>query len=148
MRRTTVLAVASAFVSALMLGQARQQRPSHLTAREDAYRQNNVGVAHLEQYDYTTAASAFRRALEILPALAMARLNLAIALLYDGQLESAAQEARAAAATMLGSVRSVASTSCASWSSRNASAAVLFAETIRASVATCCRLSPRVVMSS
>ena len=53
-----------------------------------------------------------------------------------------------AAATMLGSVRSVASTSCASCSSRNASAAVLFAETIRASVATCCRLSPRVVMSS
>ncbi len=100
MRRTTVLAMTSAFVSALILGQARQQRPSHLTAREDAYRQNNVGAAHLERYDYAAAASAFRRALEILPALAMARLNLAIALLYDGQLESAAQEARAAAAGM------------------------------------------------
>ena len=62
-------------------------------AREDAYRQNNLGVAHLERYDYDAAAAAFREALKIDPRLAMARLNLAIALLYDGELDAAAAEA-------------------------------------------------------
>lgn len=67
---------------------------------EEAYRQNNLGVARLEQYDYRAAVDAFRRALEIAPSLTIARLNLSIALLYDGELESAAREGRVAADAM------------------------------------------------
>src|SRR6185295_15031968 len=65
-------------------------------ARERAYRENNVGVARLEQYDYREAAASFRRALDADPRLAAARLNLGIALLYDSQLEDADREVGAA----------------------------------------------------
>jgi tetratricopeptide (TPR) repeat protein len=64
--------------------------------REEAYRQNNVGVAHLERYDFQSAIVAFRRALQIDPSLALARLNLAIALLQAGQPDAAASDARLA----------------------------------------------------
>jgi Tfp pilus assembly protein PilF len=60
--------------------------------REAAYRANNIGVAYLEQYDFDTAITAFRRALEQDSALAIARLNLGIALFYAGQHEPARQE--------------------------------------------------------
>ena len=69
-----------------------------VSAREDAYRLNNIGVARLEQYDYRTAADTFRQALASRSAPAFAHLNLAIALYYDNQLEDAEKEARAAAA--------------------------------------------------
>ena len=65
--------------------------------REAAYRANNVGVARLEQFDYDAAAQSFREALKRHPALAIARLNLAIALFYGGKTAEAATEARAAA---------------------------------------------------
>src|SRR6266542_930489 len=65
--------------------------------REAAYRRNNVGVALLEQYQYESAASAFRDALRIDPSLALARLNLAIALYYVPDLAGAAREATEAA---------------------------------------------------
>lgn len=64
--------------------------------REAAYRANNVGVAHLEQFDYDGAAQSFRQALKLHPALHIARLNLAIALFYGGKTPEAAAEARAA----------------------------------------------------
>ncbi len=67
---------------------------------EEAYRQNNIGVARLEQYDYPAATAAFRLALEISSALTIARLNLSIALFYAGDLEAAAREARQAADAM------------------------------------------------
>jgi tetratricopeptide (TPR) repeat protein len=63
---------------------------------EAAYRANNVGVAHLEQFDYDGAAQSFRQALKLHPALHIARLNLAIALFYGGKTPEAAAEARAA----------------------------------------------------
>ena len=66
-------------------------------ARERAWRENNIGVARLEQYDYGAAAAQFRRALEVDPQLTVAHLNLAIALLYDAQPDEAAREAGAAA---------------------------------------------------
>jgi tetratricopeptide (TPR) repeat protein len=47
-----------------------------------AYRENNLGVAELEQYHYEAAAAAFRRALAIDAGNRLARINLAIALLY------------------------------------------------------------------
>src|SRR5687768_1301466 len=63
--------------------------------REDAYRHNNLGVAHLERYDFRAAAAAFRQALTIEPTLTIARLNLAIARLYDGDYAGAATDASA-----------------------------------------------------
>jgi Tfp pilus assembly protein PilF len=74
-------------------------RPSRIPD-EAAYRANNLGVAQLEQFDYDSAAQSFRRALEIAPALTIARLNLAIALLHDGHLEAAETEARAVSLTL------------------------------------------------
>lgn len=69
-------------------------------ARERAWRENNIGVARLEQYDYGAAAAQFRRALEVDPQLTVAHLNLAIALLYDAQPDEAAREAGVAAEAM------------------------------------------------
>jgi Tfp pilus assembly protein PilF len=91
-------------VAAAMLayGQASRRPASEAEQREQAYRHNNVGIAHLEQYDYPGAVTAFRRALDLNADLAPARLNLAIALLYDGQLEPAAREASTAASRLPG----------------------------------------------
>jgi tetratricopeptide (TPR) repeat protein len=71
------------------------QRPAQ--PPESAYRANNIGVAQLEQYDFEAAAVSFRDALKAAPGLAIARLNLAIALFYGGNADGAATEARAAA---------------------------------------------------
>jgi tetratricopeptide (TPR) repeat protein len=63
--------------------------------REQAYRENNLGVAFLEQFKYAEAADAFRRALGPggnAGALAIARLNLGIALLYSQDLAGASRE--------------------------------------------------------
>lgn len=48
--------------------------------REAAYRENNIGVALLEQFRYKEAIEAFRRALEIDNTLSIGRINLAIGL--------------------------------------------------------------------
>jgi len=72
------------------------QNPS--PSREEAYRANNRGVALLEQFKYREAADAFRRALQIDPKLALARINLSIALFNVPDLPGAQREARAALA--------------------------------------------------
>lgn len=64
--------------------------------REAAYRANNLGVAYLEQYDYASAVTHFETALKMAPDLATARLNLALALFYTGNVERARREAEAA----------------------------------------------------
>lgn len=79
-----------------------EQRTFTRAVSEEAYRENNIGVARLERYDFAGAAAAFRRALTLDRNLAMARLNLAIALLYAGKPEAAAPEARAAAGALPG----------------------------------------------
>jgi tetratricopeptide (TPR) repeat protein len=71
-----------------------------VSPREDAYRHNNLGVAHLERYDFTAAAGAFRQALTIEPTLTIARLNLALAQLYDGNHDAAAIDAGAVVAAL------------------------------------------------
>src|SRR5438874_261056 len=76
------------------LAGANQTPPS---AREDAYRANNVGVALLEQFNYASAADKFHEALRIDSSLAIARVNLAIALLYAPDLDGAEREATEAA---------------------------------------------------
>jgi cytochrome c-type biogenesis protein CcmH/NrfG len=68
------------------------------SAREDAYRANNLGVALLEQYKYKEGAEAFSRALQLDPKLGLARINLSIALFNVPDLRAAQREAEAAAA--------------------------------------------------
>ena len=68
------------------------------TAREDAYRANNLGVALLEQYKYKEGAEAFTRALQLDPKLTIARINLSIALFNAPDLAGAQREAQKALA--------------------------------------------------
>jgi len=75
----------------------RQNVPAKATAREDAYRANNQGVALLEQFKYKEAAEAFKRALQLAPDLALARINLGIALFNAPDLPAAQRELQAAA---------------------------------------------------
>jgi tetratricopeptide (TPR) repeat protein len=90
---------------AALLGAACRREPEPQggptrETRERAYRANNVGVALLEQLKYPEAAAAFRNALDIDATLGIARLNLALALLYEQDLDGAAREASAAAPLM------------------------------------------------
>ena len=71
-------------------------------AGEEAYRANNRGVALLEQFDYTSAAEAFRDALAIDDALGIARANLGLALFLDQDLEGAEMAAREAVTALPG----------------------------------------------
>ena len=68
-----------------------------LARREEACRDNNIGVALLEQFHPEEAAPRFRRALEVDPGLAVAQVNLAVALLNVPDLEGAQKEAAKAA---------------------------------------------------
>jgi len=61
---------------------------------ENAYRQNNIGVALLDQFKYKEAAEAFARALQIDPKLPLAHINFAIALYNIPDLPSAQREAK------------------------------------------------------
>ena len=87
----------------LAVGATQPQGGAPQTARaaiERAYAANNVGVAWLEQFNFQKGADAFREALRNEPSLAVARFNLALALLYANDSTAAAREAREAAALM------------------------------------------------
>jgi Tfp pilus assembly protein PilF len=104
-RRCAVLVVVALFVTLFTSDQTRRQvgsanQTSPFARREDAYRANNIGVAFLEQFKFSEAADQFRRALQIDPTLAIARINLCIALYYEPDPESALREAKAAAANL------------------------------------------------
>ncbi len=71
-----------------------------LPLSEDAYRANNIGVALLEQFKYKDGVEQFRRALELDPKLALARINLAIALYNVPDLAAATTAAQAALAVV------------------------------------------------
>ena len=105
MIRVATACVVGAVVSAVLVAQtpSSSSRAAAREVDEEAYRQNNIGVARLEQYDYASAVAAFRRALQQRPNLASARVNLGIALLYDGQLEAAAKEVQITATQRRGS---------------------------------------------
>lgn len=67
--------------------------PEPAAAGEAAYRENNRGVALLEQYAYPEAAQSFRRAIALDDRIAPPHVNLAIALYHASDLESAATAA-------------------------------------------------------
>jgi cytochrome c-type biogenesis protein CcmH/NrfG len=75
---------------------ARAEAPVDQAAREAAWRENNLGVALLEQFRFTDAAEAFRRALGKDHSLLAARINLAIAHLYVPDIPAAKQAAEEA----------------------------------------------------
>src|SRR5688572_13421753 len=77
----------------------RQNAAAKPNAREDAYRANNQGVALLEQFKHKEAADAFKRALQLAPDLALARINLGIALFNVPDLPAAQRELQAAGAS-------------------------------------------------
>jgi tetratricopeptide (TPR) repeat protein len=96
--KTQQLFLAVIFILAELLGRLSAiEQAIDLATRESAYRANNIGVALLEQFKYKEAAEEFRRALSIDPQLAIARLNLSIALYNDRELAAALREAKAAA---------------------------------------------------
>lgn len=68
--------------------------------RERAYGFNNAGVAQLEQLNYAAGVDAFRQALTIDASLAIARINLSLALLYAQDFDAAGKEAGVAAAAL------------------------------------------------
>jgi tetratricopeptide (TPR) repeat protein len=94
LRLPLLIVCAAAILSAAIASPARRQPQE--SAREQAYRSNNVGVGQLEQYSYDEAAASFRAALSRDPQLNIAHINLALALFYAGQEEEATAAARTA----------------------------------------------------
>jgi tetratricopeptide (TPR) repeat protein len=90
--------VATTLLVLTLTGATQTPAPKPATAREDAYRANNLGVALLEQYKYKEGAEAFTRALQLDPKLALARINLSIALFNVPDLAGAQREAQKAVA--------------------------------------------------
>lgn len=90
--RPRLLPIAVCVVALSAAGWRLQSQTPSSQIVEAAYRANNIGVAHLEQYDFEAAVTSFRRALEQDKSLAIARLNLGIALFYAGQQDAARQE--------------------------------------------------------
>ena len=91
------VAAAAVLVSTSLRPEAASQAPAPKNAREEAYRANNLGVALLEQFKHREGAEQFRRALALDPKLALARINLAVALFNVPDLAAAQKEAEAAA---------------------------------------------------
>ncbi|HEV3468620.1 MAG TPA: FG-GAP-like repeat-containing protein [Pyrinomonadaceae bacterium] len=100
-RRHLVIVIVIALAAFAVAGR-RARTSAQADAREDAYRANNLGVALLEQFKHKEGAETFRRALALDPKLALARVNLAIALFNVPDLAGAQKEAQAAAAAAPG----------------------------------------------
>ena len=93
-----MLITACLYAPFTFVSSAALQNPTPQPSREDAYRANNLGVALLEQFKYKDGADAFKRALQIDPKLALAKINLAIALYNEPDLPASQREAQAAIA--------------------------------------------------
>ena len=70
-----------------------QGEPESFAVREAAYRENNRGVAALEQYAYHEAAARFRAAIALDERIDLPQINLPIALYYVPDLDAAAAAA-------------------------------------------------------
>src|SRR5574340_400754 len=91
MRRYFTLLLAGTALAALGLSATHARATA-----ESSYRENNVGVGWLEQFNYQSAAEHFAAAVKEDPENGIFHFNLALALFYDSKLEAADQEARAA----------------------------------------------------
>ncbi|HXM34687.1 MAG TPA: FG-GAP-like repeat-containing protein, partial [Pyrinomonadaceae bacterium] len=92
----TVVLIATMPFHKKAAGGMRNPSAAALPSREDAYRENNIGVALLEQFKYKEGAEAFKRALQIEPKLSLAHINLSIALYNVPDLPGAEREAKSA----------------------------------------------------
>ena len=103
-RHFVLVFIAFVLVASVIPRRARMspQGAAGAQAREEAYRANNLGVALLEQFKHKEGAEAFRRALALDPKLALARVNLAVALFNVPDVAGAQKEALAAAAAAPG----------------------------------------------
>src|SRR5919106_5537937 len=97
-RYKSVLVLLALAISVLTAAANRQTEQSKANNREEAYRANNIGVALLEQFKHKEASDAFKRALQLEPSLALARVNLGIALFNLPDLPAAQKELQAASA--------------------------------------------------
>jgi tetratricopeptide (TPR) repeat protein len=95
-RYQSVLLLLALSISVLTTAAHRQTEQSKTNTREDAYRANNIGVALLEQFKHKEAADSFKRALQLEPTLALARINLGIALFNLPDLPAAQKELQVA----------------------------------------------------
>jgi len=93
---TLGMLVPAVFLARQSLAGRQPQSAPAATSRENAYRENNIGVALLEQFKYKEGAEAFKRALQIDPKLSLAHINLSIALYNVPDLPGAEREAKTA----------------------------------------------------
>jgi Tfp pilus assembly protein PilF len=76
--------------------QSSTQSGAALNQRESLYRDNNLGVALMEQFKHEEAAKAFRKALAADAKFALARINLSLALFFLNDSPGALKEAQEA----------------------------------------------------
>src|SRR6266508_3294799 len=88
--------VPAVFLARRSLADRQPQAEPFAILRERAYRENNIGVALLEQFKYKEGAEAFKRALKIDSKLSLAHINLSIALYNLPDLPGAEREAKVA----------------------------------------------------
>src|SRR6266498_4271053 len=88
--------VPAVFLARESLADRQPQAEPFAILREGAYRENNIGVALLEQFKYKEGAEAFKRALKIDSKLSLAHINLSIALYNVPDLPAAEREAKVA----------------------------------------------------
>jgi hypothetical protein len=91
---TRILTVLASLVTLGVVITAQTPAPPSREVRERAWQANNIGVAYLEQFNHAKAATQFEAALGIDPTLVPARVNLAIARLYDPTWRRPSRRAR------------------------------------------------------
>ena len=73
-----------------------QTKPDSPEAREELYRQINIGIAYLEQFKPEEAAKTFKQVTDKDANFALGQINFAIASFFDAKLPAAEESARAA----------------------------------------------------
>ncbi len=93
-----VLSCAIAVISIVNLRSVSgaQAKPDSPEAREELYRQINIGIAYLEQFKPEEAAKTFKQVTDKDPNFALGQINFAIASFFDAKLSAAEESARAA----------------------------------------------------
>ncbi len=91
-----VLSCAIAVVVNLRSVNGAQAKPISPEAREELYRQINIGIAYLEQFKPEEAAKTFKQATDKDASFALGQIDLAIASFFDAKLPQAEEAARAA----------------------------------------------------